>query len=90
MGALEAFLGAAIAGFGSLLLAVALLAWRRAADPKMAVLAGAFAAQAVGGALILLGEILGGPVQGSVPLFFAASTLASLVLLYAALFAPRK
>ena len=41
MGVLESFLGAAIAGFAGLLLAVALLAWKRAGDRKMAVLGAA-------------------------------------------------
>jgi hypothetical protein len=85
----EAFLGAAVAGFGALLMAVAALAWRRARDRKMAVLAAAFAAQAAGGAAMLAGELAGGGLQAQAAVAFAGATLASLVLLYAALFARR-
>ncbi len=89
MGVLEAFMGTAVAGFGALLMVVAALAWRRAGDRKMAVLAGAFAAQAFGGGIFLAAEFVGGPVTEWAPVAFAAATLAGLVLLYAALFARR-
>lgn len=89
MGILEAFLGAGVAGFGLLLMAVAALAWQRAKDRKMAVLACAFAAQSIGGALLLAAEVLGGGIQAWAPVGFAAATLASLLLLYGALFARR-
>lgn len=90
MGLLEAFLGAAIAGFGFLLAAVAVLAWRRAGERKMGVLAAAFLLAGVGGALSLLGELAGGALQAAAPLLLASSVLGTLVLLYAALFAGRK
>ncbi len=89
MGILEAFLGAGVAGFGALLMVVAALAWRRANDRKMAVLSLAFASQAVGGALLLAAELAGGGLLEWAPLGFAAATLASLLLLYGALFARR-
>ena len=87
---LEAFLGAAIAGFGLLLAAVAGLAGRRSSDRKMAVLAAAFALAGVGGALSLVGELAGGSLLGAAPVLLAACMLATLLLLYAALFAGRK
>jgi len=89
VGILEAFLGAAVAGFGGLLMVVAALAWRRARDRKMAVLSAAFAAQAAGGAFLLASEFLGASLGATAPVGLAAATLASLVLLYAALFARR-
>jgi hypothetical protein len=90
MAFVETFVAAAVAGFGFLLAAVALMAWRRAGDRKMAVLGLAFAGQGAGGAVMLVGE-LGGGVAGQVgPLAMAVGTLAGLVLLYGALFARRK
>lgn len=89
MGIVEAFLGVSIAGFGALLMVVAALAWRRAADRKMALLAAAFAAQALGGLTLLAAELVGGGLAGFAHVGFAAAVLAGLVLLYAALFARR-
>ena len=89
MGLVEGFMGAAIAGFGLLLAVVAVMAWRRAQDRKMAVLAAAFAAAGAGGAFFLVGEIAGGALESSAPLLLASCVLGTLVLLYAALFARR-
>ena len=89
MAFIEAFAAAGIAGFGFLLAAVALLAWRRANDRKMAVLACAFAAQGAGGAVMLGGELAGGSAAALGPPALAVATLAGLVLLYGALFAKR-
>lgn len=89
MGTVEAFLGVAIAGFGLLLMAVALMAWRRAGDRKMPVLAAAFAAQAAGGAALLAREITATDTVAPLPLVLGTALLASLVLLYGALFARR-
>ena len=89
MGILEAFLAAAVAGLGLLLALVALMAWRRARDRKMAVLAGACSAQAVGGFALLGSEFMGGTLSAVAPTALALAALASLALLYAALFARR-
>lgn len=89
MGLVAAFLGAAIAGLGLLLAAVALLAWRRDKDRKMAVLAAAFVSGATGGALFLTGELVGGELQARATPALAASFFFAFVLLYAALFARR-
>jgi len=83
-------LGAAVAGFGLLLAAVAAMAWRRANDRKMAVLAAAFAVSAVGGALLLADELTGGPLAGQRELLLSASMLGTLLLLYGALFLRRR
>jgi hypothetical protein len=89
MGMLEAFLGASIAGFGMLLAVVAALAWRRNGDRKMAVLAAAFGVQAAGGAALLAGELLAGDLLALAPLLLGGAMLATLLCLYAALFARR-
>lgn len=89
MGFLEAFLAAGIAGFGGLLAAVAWMAWRKASDRKMAVLCLAFAAQAAGGAVLLVCELTGSSNPSVGPLGLALATLVGLVLLYAALFTKR-
>ena len=89
MSFLETFVAAGIAGFGFLLAVVALLAWKRTKDAKMAALCAAFAAQGLGGALMLLEQLVAGPFAGVGALSLACGTLAGLVLLYAALFARR-
>jgi hypothetical protein len=89
VGILESFLGAAIAGFAGLLLVVALLAWKRAGDRKMAVLGAAFGALAAGGVALLLGSVAGGEFERSASLALAVACFAGLVLLYGALFARR-
>ena len=90
MGAIEAFLAAAVTGLSLLLASVAFLSWRRADNRKMAVLGSAFFACAAGGALMLAGELVGGALADAGPVGLAAAVLVMLLLLYGALFSPRR
>jgi hypothetical protein len=76
-----------IAGLAALLMVVAFLARKRSGDRKMAALGGAFAAAAAGGVALTLGELIQGAMLDTGRLVFEAAMLASLGLLYAALFA---
>jgi hypothetical protein len=89
MGTLEAFLGATLAGLGGLLMAVALMARRRADSRRFGVIAAAFGAAALGGAALAAGEFLGGATAEGARVLFPAAVLAAMVLWYTALFAGK-
>lgn len=89
-GVIEAFLGAAVAGLGLLLAAVAFLSWRRADNSKMAVLGVAFLVAALSGAYLLAVEFSGGGGGAMTSSVLAAALFLNLLLLYLALFAKQK